>query len=86
MNDMDKDPLAIDDYTAPAQPTASDTSSKPGRKTARATIPGVKVIVHPECQYEVVQAADEVGSTEKIIATIAGAPVRAAAPLFRWRK
>jgi len=41
---------------------------------ARATIPGVKVIVHPECQYEVVQAADEVGSTEKIIATIAAAP------------
>ena len=32
------------------------------------------MIVHPECQYEVVQAADEVGSTEKIIATIAAAP------------
>jgi len=41
---------------------------------ARTTIPGVRVIVHPECQYEVVQAADEVGSTEKIIATIAAAP------------
>jgi quinolinate synthase len=41
---------------------------------ARATIPGVLVIVHPECQYEVVQAADAVGSTEKIIATIAAAP------------
>ena len=40
---------------------------------ARATIPGVQVIVHPECQYEVVRAADEVGSTEKIIATIAAA-------------
>jgi quinolinate synthase len=43
-------------------------------EAARTTIPGVKVIVHPECQYEVVQAADEVGSTEKIIATIAAAP------------
>jgi quinolinate synthase len=43
-------------------------------KLARATIPDVLVIVHPECQYEVVQAADAVGSTEKIIETIAGAP------------
>jgi quinolinate synthase len=41
---------------------------------ARATIPDVKVIVHPECRYEVVEAADEVGSTEKIIKTIAAAP------------
>jgi quinolinate synthase len=41
---------------------------------ARATIPGVKVIVHPECKYEVVETADAVGSTEKIIATIAAAP------------
>ena len=30
--------------------------------------------MHPECQYEVVEAADEVGSTEKIIQTIAAAP------------
>jgi quinolinate synthase len=43
-------------------------------KVARATIPDVLVIVHPECQYDVVQAADAVGSTEKIIETIAGAP------------
>ena len=43
-------------------------------EAARATIPDVVVIVHPECQYEVVQAADEVGSTEKIIQTIAAAP------------
>jgi quinolinate synthase len=41
---------------------------------ARAEIPGVRVIVHPECTHEVVQLADEVGSTEKIIATIAAAP------------
>ncbi len=41
---------------------------------ARATIPDVKVIVHPECQFEVVEAADVVGSTERIIQTIAAAP------------
>jgi quinolinate synthase len=41
---------------------------------ARREIPGVKVIVHPECRNEVVEAADEVGSTEKIIKTIAAAP------------
>ncbi|MFC7488412.1 quinolinate synthase NadA [Knoellia sp. CPCC 206453] len=43
-------------------------------EAARATIPGVKVIVHPECRNEVVELADEVGSTERIIQTIAGAP------------
>jgi len=32
------------------------------------------VIVHPECRNEVVELADEVGSTEKIIKTIAAAP------------
>ncbi|MCE1177411.1 MAG: quinolinate synthase NadA [Micrococcales bacterium] len=41
---------------------------------ARREIPGVKVIVHPECRHEVVELADEVGSTEKIIKTIAAAP------------
>jgi quinolinate synthase len=40
----------------------------------RARIPGVTVIVHPECQHEVVLAADCVGSTEKIISTIEQAP------------
>ncbi|HJY86524.1 MAG TPA: quinolinate synthase NadA [Candidatus Acidoferrales bacterium] len=29
--------------------------------------PGVRVIVHPECRWEVVQMADEAGSTEQII-------------------
>jgi quinolinate synthase len=43
-------------------------------ETARREIPGVKVIVHPECRYEVVELADEVGSTEKIIQTVAAAP------------
>ncbi|HKD87512.1 MAG TPA: quinolinate synthase NadA [Streptosporangiaceae bacterium] len=40
----------------------------------RARIPDVNVIVHPECQHEVVLAADYVGSTEKIISTIERAP------------
>lgn len=43
-------------------------------EAARRDIPGVKVIVHPECRHEVVELADEVGSTEKIIKTIAAAP------------
>jgi quinolinate synthase len=41
---------------------------------ARREIPDVRVIVHPECRHEVVEAADEVGSTEKIIRTVAAAP------------
>jgi quinolinate synthase len=39
----------------------------------REQVPGITVIVHPECAYEVVEKADIVGSTEKIIATIAAA-------------
>jgi quinolinate synthase len=41
---------------------------------ARAEYPGVKVIVHPECMMEVVQAADMDGSTEFIARTISEAP------------
>lgn len=40
----------------------------------RAEIPGVNVLVHPECKHEVVQGADFVGSTEFIINTLAAAP------------
>ena len=40
----------------------------------RERVPGVNVIVHPECKHEVVLAADQVGSTEKIISTIERAP------------
>jgi len=37
--------------------------------------PGIRVIVHPECQFEVVQKADAVGSTEQILRTVtAGEP------------
>jgi quinolinate synthase len=39
----------------------------------RERVPGITVIVHPECAYEVVEKADVVGSTEKIIATISAA-------------
>ncbi len=46
---------------------------------ARATHPGVRVIVHPECTLEVVQAADCDGSTEFIINAI-----RAAEPGTQW--
>ena len=41
---------------------------------ARRKYPDVKVIVHPECRMEVVQAADMDGSTEFIAKTIAEAP------------
>jgi quinolinate synthase len=40
----------------------------------RATIPGVRVLVHPECRHEVVTRADEVGSTEHIIKAVEAAP------------
>jgi len=43
-------------------------------EAARREIPGVRIIVHPECRHEVVELADEVGSTERIIATVAAAP------------
>jgi quinolinate synthase len=41
---------------------------------ARAEHPGVRVIVHPECSHEVVEQADEVGSTEYILAAVERAP------------
>jgi quinolinate synthase len=36
--------------------------------------PGIRVIVHPECRFEVTQAADQVGSTEGIIKALAESP------------
>ena len=44
----------------------------------RARIPGVTILVHPECRHEVVLAADLVGSTEYIIRTIDAAPAGSA--------
>jgi quinolinate synthase len=40
----------------------------------RAKVPDLNVIVHPECQHEVVLKADQVGSTEYIIKAIEEAP------------
>ncbi|MFE6284122.1 quinolinate synthase NadA [Streptomyces sp. NPDC057877] len=40
----------------------------------RERIPGVNVLVHPECTHDVVTAADYVGSTEYIIKTLEAAP------------
>ena len=37
--------------------------------------PGIHVIVHPECRFEVAQAADEIGSTEGIVKAILASPV-----------
>lgn len=42
-------------------------------------VPGIKVLVHPECQHEVVSNADVVGSTEMIIKT-----VKESAPGSKW--
>ncbi|QGN47594.1 quinolinate synthase NadA [Micromonospora sp. WMMD558] len=44
----------------------------------RERVPGVNVLVHPECRHEVVNAADFVGSTEYIIKTIEAAPAGSA--------
>jgi len=44
----------------------------------RATIPGVNILVHPECVHEVVLKADLVGSTEVIIKTVEAAPAGSA--------
>src|SRR6059036_3637198 len=41
---------------------------------ARRQHPGIRVIVHPECRFEVAQAADETGSTEGIIKAIQASP------------
>ena len=47
----------------------------PGHVDAvRAKYPGIKVIVHPECRFEVCQKADAMGSTERLIALVEQAP------------
>jgi quinolinate synthase len=43
-------------------------------REVRAADPQVKILVHPECAFEVVQAADRVGSTEFIIDQVRSAP------------
>ena len=43
-------------------------------KTIRSRIPDVKIIVHPECPHEIVEASDYSGSTNQILKTIDDAP------------
>src|SRR5258705_781670 len=43
--------------------------------SVRTQHPGVRVIVHPEVPWDVVQAADDSGSTEYIIKTVKNSPV-----------
>jgi quinolinate synthase len=45
----------------------------------RAQYPEGRVVSHPECAFEICQASDEVGSTEKIITTVKASP-----PGTRW--
>ncbi len=40
----------------------------------RNRVPGVQVLVHPECTHEVVSSADRIGSTEKIIQIVQSSP------------
>ena len=40
----------------------------------RAKYPGIQVIVHPECRWEVCQKADALGSTERLIEMVEEAP------------
>jgi len=42
--------------------------------TVRARYPGIRVIVHPECRWEVCQKADGIGSTEGLLKMIKDAP------------
>jgi quinolinate synthase len=45
----------------------------------RAQVPGIQIVVHPECRHEVVQKADAVGSTEGILKIVRESP-----PGTRW--
>jgi len=44
----------------------------------RARVPGINILVHPECAYDVVTSSDYVGSTEFIINTLNAAPAGSA--------
>ena len=44
----------------------------------RAKYPGIQVIVHPECRWDVCQKADAMGSTERLIQLVEEAPAGAA--------
>ena len=61
--------------------TAASTSASPSIRfdEARRAYPGIRVVVHPECRLEVIEAADSYGSTEHIIQAVGGS-----APGSRW--
>ena len=79
-----KDPLATDDAEEALERakiilwkgycSTHMRFSLPQIEKARADYPGIRVIVHPECRHEVVEAADLYGSTEYIIQQIERAP------------
>ncbi len=46
-------------------------------RSVRSAVDGIRVIVHPECPYEVVQAADLSGSTEQILQAVSASPAGA---------
>ncbi len=79
-----KDPLASDDAEEELEQakiilwkgycSTHMRFSLPQIEKARADYPGIRVIVHPECRHEVVEAADLYGSTEYIIQQIERAP------------
>jgi len=48
-------------------------------RAVRQRFPGIRVAVHPECPMEVVDLADDAGSTAHLIALVEGAP-----PGTRW--
>jgi quinolinate synthase len=45
----------------------------------RSKVPGIRILVHPECMMEVADLADEIGSTGRIIRAVEEAP-----PGTRW--
>ena len=61
---------------------------RPTWPTFRAEHPDGIVVVHPECAHEVVEVADQVGSTDFIIKAVEAAPAglgdRASAPRSTW--
>ena len=55
-----------------------ETHTREEIERARKAYPGVKVIVHPECSMDVVNAADGTGSTAYIVKEIENAPAGSA--------
>ncbi len=63
----------------PAPATSTSASGPSMLQAVRRQFPGIRVLVHPECKMEVVDLADDVGSTAYIIRQ-----VEAAAPGTQW--